>query len=335
MLLLDDTNLSDRVGNLEIVGRVGRRTITHAFHDIDGTHSLIRDWPPVMSALISWVIASGLPEGYDSEENAARLAAGVESLRREETDRFAIESAGLSALTQMEWAIRRSLQEGALVIPGGSLSEEETAVNAAIIERTWRGEERFGDLPDSPRVSEFVAGHTPRLFHLYEAVLAKASRDRNLAAARKAPAAWRVPGSLEFLARLREAGVRNHFVTGSVMSTDRIPEGMLEEVIALGFEVGPGKMIESARGSDWDRKMPKDEVMRGLLDDLGISGEQVLVVGDGRSEVEAGVEMGAAVLSRLPAEAKRLRELHQELGTNYIVPDYTEPALAALLQRKE
>jgi len=333
MMILDDTNLPDRAGELEIVRRVGRRPISHAFHDIDGTHSLIREWPPVMSALISWVIANGMPEGYDREEVAADIAGRIESLRAEETDRFAVETAGLAALTQMEWTIRRALQEGTLSLAGGPLEAEEGATNAEVIRRIWEGRERWGDLSDSPRVREFVAAHTPRLFHLYEGVLAMASRDRNLAAAREDPAPWRVPGSLAFLGRLHAAGVRNHFVTGSVMSTVQRPEGMLEEVIALGFEVGPGKMIESAHGSDWNRKMPKDEVMRGLLADLGISGEQVLIVGDGRSEVEAGAAMGAAVLSRLAPEADRLRELHRKLGTNYIVSDYCEPALESLLRQ--
>lgn len=313
--------------------RVGRRPISHAFHDIDGTHSLIREWPPVMSALISWVIANGLPEGYDREENVAHIAARIGSLRTEETDRFAVESAGLAALTQMEWAIRRALQEGTLSLVGGPLEAEERATNAEIIGRIWEGRERWGDLSDSPRVRDFVSAHIPRLFHLYEAVLAKASRDANLAAARRDPAAWRVPGSLAFLRRLHAAGVRNHFVTGSVMSTVQRPEGMLEEVIALGFEVGPGKLIDSVHGSDWNRKMPKDEVMRGLLADLGISGEHVLIVGDGRSEVQAGVAMGAVVMSRLAEEAARERELHRQLGTNYIVADYTGESLCRLLRQ--
>ena len=334
MILLDDSNLPDRVGDLEIVRRVGQRVISHAFHDIDGTHSLIRDWPPVMSALIAWVIAHGLPEGYNRDDNAAHLAARVESLRTAETDRFAVESAGLAALTQMEWAIRRALQEGTLLLSGGPLTGEEQTANSEIIRRTWEGAERYEDLPDSPRVRDFVAGQTPRLFHLYETVLARASRDANLAAARQDPAPWRVPGSLELLRRLHRAGVKNYFVTGSVMSTDLIPEGMLEEVIALGFEVGPGQVVESAHGSDWDRKMPKDEVMRGLLADLRISGERVLIVGDGRSEVQAGVAMGAVVLSRLNREAYRLRDLHRELGTNYIVSHYREPALGRLLQTR-
>lgn len=331
MIVLDDTHLPDRIGDLEIVRRVGRRTLTHAFHDIDGTHSLIRDWPPVMSALISWVIANGLPEDYDSEAKAASLASRINSLRTEETDRFAVESAGLAALTQMEWALRRALQKGTLVLPGGPLTAEEEAANTEILRRTWEGQERYPDLPDSSRVSDFLLAHAPRLFHLYEVTLAKASRDANLAAARHDPTPWRVPGSLEFLRRLHSAGVKNYFVTGSVMSTDLLPQGMLEEVITLGFEVGPGKLIESAHGSDWNRKMPKDEVMRALLADLGISGEQVLIVGDGRSEVQAGVEMGAVILSRLNPDAHRLRALHRELGTNYLVSDYTEPALERLL----
>jgi len=333
-MILDDTKLADREGDLEIVRRVGRRHISHAFHDIDGTHSLLRDWPPVMSALTAWVLANGLPQGYDQEENAADIAGQMDSLRTEETDRFTVESAGLAALTQMEWAIRRALEEGTLSLTDGPLTRDERTTNAAIIQRIWEGRERFEDLPDSPRVRDSLAIHTPRLFRLYEAVLAKASRDANLTAARDDPATWRVPGSLAFLRRLHDAGVQNHFVTGSVMSTVQRPQGMLEEIIALGLEVGPGRLIESAHGSDWNRKMPKDEVMRSLLTDLGIPGEHVLVVGDGRSEVQAGVAMGAAILSRLDTEAHRLRDLHRELGTNYIVSDYREPALERLIQKE-
>ncbi|NIR21656.1 MAG: hypothetical protein GTN79_18875, partial [Gammaproteobacteria bacterium] len=69
--------------------------------------------------------------------------------------------------------------------------------------------------------------------------------------------------------------------------------------------------------------MPKDEVIRDLLDELGVEGRRALVVGDGRSEVAAGVDLGAAVMSRLPIQAARQRELHRQLGTNYIVADYT------------
>ena len=33
------------------------REIKYAFHDIDGTHSLIREWPPVMSAPASYTLS--------------------------------------------------------------------------------------------------------------------------------------------------------------------------------------------------------------------------------------------------------------------------------------
>jgi len=67
-------------------------------------------------------------------------------------------------------------------------------------------------------------------------------------------------------------------------------------------------------------------VMFRLADELGVSGENVLVVGDGRSEISAGVSMGAVTVSRLPADADRQRELHSELGTNVIVSEYGELA---------
>lgn len=45
----------------------------------------------------------------------------------------------------------------------------------------------------------------------------------------------------------------------------------------------------------------------------------MLVIGDGRSEIVAGVKLGAVTVSVLPESAKRQRELHKELGTNMII----------------
>ena len=128
--------------NAEVVRSDGGREIVCAFHDIDGTHSLIRNWPPVMSRVLYDTVANGLPDGAESEENIARLTAlcGTEPL--EETDRFCVESAGLSALTQMEWALRRREEN-----KGGRWSTPE---NSAIIRRIWEGEERFDDMPEDP-----------------------------------------------------------------------------------------------------------------------------------------------------------------------------------------
>ena len=126
------------------------RKIEYVFHDIDGTHSLIREWPPVMSICLFDVIENGLPEDFDSPENAKRLISLAGTRKLPETDAFCIESAGLSALTQMEWAIRRSVQEGKIRVNCNS----ET--NGQIIERINKGEEYYDDLPETVEIKASI-----------------------------------------------------------------------------------------------------------------------------------------------------------------------------------
>ena len=66
--------------------------------------------------------------------------------------------------------------------------------------------------------------------------------------------------------------------------------------------------------------------MKALCREENIDPANVLVIGDGRSEISAGVGMGAITISRLPLDATRQRELHRELGTNLILPDFSSPA---------
>ena len=47
-------------------------------------------------------------------------------------------------------------------------------------------------------------------------------------------------------------------------------------------------------------------------------------MGDGRSEISAGVGMGALTVSRLPQNAEKQRELHKKLGTDIIISDYND-----------
>lgn len=295
------------------------RHIRCAFHDIDGTHSLIRNWPPVMSIVLADVIERGLPEDFDSAENRQRLIAAAGTAPLPETDDFCVESAGLSALTQMEWAIRRAVEEGRIRV------DCDPAVNSRKIRLIHQGIERFDDLPETEDMARMLTACTPRLFKLYEAVLNGYCRDRNLALARKDPEAFRVKGSMAFLQKLQDAGVKNYFVTGAVVERGM---GMFEEVEGLGYPIGEGLMIEDIVGSTWNEKMPKDEIMRRLLKELNVRGDEVLVTGDGRSEIAAGVQMGALTLSRLPASAARQRELHIKLGTHIIAEDFEDELLA-------
>ena len=299
------------------------RRIRYAFHDIDGTHSLIREWPPVMSVVLHDVIENGLPDGYDSPANCERLIklAGTRALP--ETDRFCVESAGLSALTQMEWSIRRAIEEGRVRL------DCDPSANSEKIRRIWRGEERFDGLPDPEPLRKLLASETPRLFRLYERVLNGYCRDRNLALARNDPERFRVKGSFDFLRFLAANGVRNYFVTGAVVQKGM---GMFEEVETLGYPIGPGNIIEDIIGSTWDEKLPKDEIMRALLVKLGAKGCEVLVTGDGRSEIAAGCGMGAITVSRLPENALQQRRLHTSLGTCMIVPDFASDSVYRVLK---
>ncbi len=308
MILIRDTH-SDI-----IINNFADRKIQYAFHDIDGTHSLIREWPPVMSICLYDVITNGLPENFDSEENVKRLISLAGTKILPETDAFCVESAGLSALTQMEWAIRRSIQEGKITV---SCNQD---TNAQILERINNGNEYYDDLPETAEMNEMLEKQTPRLFKLYEAVLNGYCRDKNLVLAKENPEKFRVKGSCEFLKYLYENGVKNYFVTGAVVEKGM---GMHEEVEALGYAIEKGELIEDIIGSTWTEKKPKDAVMKDLIKELNISGENVLVIGDGRAEIQAGVELGAVVISRLPQSAKYQRELHKKLGTNAIVEDFT------------
>ncbi len=300
------------------------RQILAAFHDIDGTHSLIRNWPPVMSAVLNDVIERGLPEDFDSEQNAKRLIDCCGTRALQETDAFCVESAGLSALTQMEWAIRRAVMEGTVRV---ACDEEVNRQKADLI---YRGVERFEDLSETPQMDELLKEYTPRLFKLYERVLNGYCRDKNLALARREPERFRVKGSMRFLKMLKDAGVKNYFVTGAVVEKGM---GMFEEVVALGYPVGEGELIEDIIGSSWDKKLPKDEIMLALAKELKLEGKSILVTGDGRSEISAGLTLGALTISRLNPDAARQRELHESLGTHIMVEDFDDPLLEKVFRK--
>lgn len=288
------------------------REIKYAFHDVDGTHSLIRDWPPVMSIVLYDVIENGLAEDFDSEENLQRLVSITGKKPLPETDSFCIESAGLSGLTQMEWSIRRAIEEGKIDVPC------DKRLNSYKIQEIWKGREVF-DEEDSEELSAYLTEYTPKLFKLYENVLNAFCRDKNLEEAKKNPDKFRIKGSMKFLDFLKDNGVVNYFVTGAVVEEGK---GMHEEVAGLGYQVGHGQQMEALIGSTWDEKLPKDVIMRKLLKTLGCKGEEVLIVGDGRSEISAGVAMGAFTIGRLPKNARRQREILETLGVDMIVEDF-------------
>lgn len=330
MIFFDTTGILEN-SDIEVLKTVKKRKITHVFHDIDGTHSLIREWQPVMSRVLHDVIVKGLPEGYDSDENIKNMIDSCATEPLAETDDFCVESAGLSALTQMEWAIRRAVEDGNIPAEKLGLNEKDLKVNSEIIGRIYKGEELFDGFSEPEKFKDFLTENTPKLFKTYEKVLNGFCRDKNLKLALKNPDDFLVKGSKEFMRLLFENGAKNYFVTGAVVDTKTSkPMGMYEEVLALGFEIGAGKTVEAICGSTWTEKIPKEEVMKRLCAKNNIDPENVLVVGDGRSEISAGSEMRASIISRLPKDAKRQRDLHKELGADVIVEDYSSPSFKKL-----
>ncbi len=305
---------------VELLIPFGKREFTHVIHDIDGTHSLIRDWPPVMSLSMHYAMTSGLEDGFDSKENVEKLIERVGKEELPETDRTCVEFGGYSALTQLEYGIRRGFQNGSYNKKLQSfMTKEVLDTNAKILDMMRNGVEIFDDIEEPAEIKAYIKEVGPLLFKLYEDILNGACRDKNTEDARINPEKWRVPGSVEFMEYLKSLGCINYFVTGAVVYEEG---GMLEEVEACGFKVGPGELIESMRGSTWDKKMPKDDWIKAIIKEEGLDPKRVLIVGDGRTEIKVGVEMGSVTISRLPKKELMQRKIQTDLGTNIIVTDY-------------
>ena len=322
MLTVDPAKIPSTV---ELVTEFEKRQITHAFFDIDGTCSLIREWVPVMALVTGYVAQNGLPDCTTAREMAEQISTRQPE-EFPEGFRFAVESAGLSALTQMEWALRCAADRDKLELPG--LDKE---LNRQIISGIWNGEEVFDELGEPVELLKLLAAKSTLLFKAYEILLLSMCRDRNLAAARKDPERFLVPGIKEFMSALRDCGVRSYFVTGAVVEPDGTGP-MFEEIEALGLAPSPGGLAERLIGSTWNEKLPKDKIMEKIAREEGISGQNLLVIGDGRSEISAGVKLGALVISRLGKNDLRQREIHKKLRTNLIIDHYDMQELSAFME---
>ncbi len=106
----------------------------------------------------------------------------------------------------------------------------------------------------------------------------------------------------------------------------RVTQILLRVMFIVGLAslamCGRNELIEKFCGSTWHTKQPKVEIMRQLCQTENIRPEELLIVGDGRSEIAAAVEIGAVALSRLDKSAIKQQEIYRKIGTNLIVSDY-------------
>ena len=324
MLFVDPSKIPSTI---EKVAPFESRHITHAFFDIDGTCSLIREWVPVMALVTGFTAKYGLPDTNLPSE-IAQIISTHNPDEFPEGFKFAIESAGLSALTQMEWALRCAAANDKIQLP-----KLEKKINKEIIQAIENGEELFEDKNEAKSLRDMLAEKSSLLFKAYEILLLSMCRNRNLALAKENPTKFLVPGIIEFMTFLRDCGVKSYFVTGAVVEPDGTGT-MFEEIDALGLAPSPDGLAQKLIGSTWNEKIPKDKIMEKLAAQEGIDGKSLLVIGDGRSEVSAGVKLGALVISRLNQTDLRQREIHKKLNTNIIIDHYNMKELLTFMSNE-
>lgn len=108
--------------------------------------------------------------------------------------------------------------------------------------------------------------------------------------------AFTIAGSREFLDALRTAGLALYVASG----TDH-PD-VVREVHALGLS---DYFVEIAGAPVGAMDCSKEAVLRRLVQDAGLCGWEVAVIGDGRVEIALGREVGAITLGLATDEAQR------------------------------
>ena len=132
----------------------------------------------------------------------------------------------------------------------------------------------------------------------------------------------RVPKSLEFLQSLREMGIHCYLASGTDV------EFVKNEAALLG--VAPyfdGGIFGALREY---KKFSKAMVIQKIITDFDLSGNELLIIGDGYVEIENAKAVGAIAVGVASVEANRYnmnadkRERLIRAGADIIIPDFQE-----------
>ena len=134
----------------------------------------------------------------------------------------------------------------------------------------------------------------------------------------------RVPMSLEFLQSLREMGISCYLASGTDV------EFVKNEASLLGVaEYLDGGIFGALREY---KKFSKAMVIRKIITDFALSGDELLIIGDGYVEIENAKAVGAIAVGVASVEANRYnmnadkRERLIRAGADIIIPDFREGA---------
>ena len=147
-----------------------------------------------------------------------------------------------------------------------------------------------------------------------------AAKKNALASGEAPPETYRIAGAAQFLCALKNAGVDLYLASGTDHA-DVCEEARLVGVYDLFTEVR-GAPAHAAACS-------KEAVLRLLFEEKGLSGRQLLVVGDGKVEIALGRDAGAYTLGAATNEEARRgvnpvkRRRLIAAGADAIVGDFT------------
>ena len=135
------------------------------------------------------------------------------------------------------------------------------------------------------------------------------------------PETYLVKGAVDFLLALKQAGVEIFLASG----TDH--KDVVREAGALGVD----KYFTQIKGApEHMAACSKEAVIRMILEEKGLAGEQLLLVGDGKVEIALGREVGAYTLGAATDEEKLYgvnpvkRERLLKAGADVLIGDFTE-----------
>ena len=148
-------------------------------------------------------------------------------------------------------------------------------------------------------------------------------RRRRISDGSSSPDEYMIKGSRELLEMLTESGIALYVASG----TD--DADVKQEVAALGLE----EYFTDIKGAPEAREeCSKEAVIRALIEEKGVTGEKLAVVGDGKVEITIGKENGARTLGLATDEIKRFginpikRKRLIKAGADAITGDFSDIA---------
>ena len=147
-------------------------------------------------------------------------------------------------------------------------------------------------------------------------------RIAGLAAGKLSAEPLRVPMSLEFLQSLREMGINCYLASGTDVEFVKNEASLLG--VAAYFDGGIFGALREYK------KFSKAMVIQKILTDFELSGNELLIIGDGYVEIENAKAVGAIAVGVASVEDNRYnmnadkRERLIRAGADIIIPDFRE-----------